>query len=132
MRDSGIVSEQPGTNLFKNSTEYRELNAGETLFSAGETGTEMFVVREGRVNILINGQVVESVGPTGIFGEMSLVSEDHIRSATAVAETDAQVVPVDRRRFMVLCERSPFFAIEVMRVMAHRIRTQSELLYPKA
>jgi CRP-like cAMP-binding protein len=48
---------------------------------------------------------------------------DHqTRSATAKAKTDARVVPVDQRRFLYLIQNTPFFAVEVMSVMARRIR----------
>lgn len=119
-----------GTNLFRHSTDFRPIAAGDTLFEAGAPGATMFVVKDGGIDLLIDGHVVDTVGPTGILGEMALVSEVHTRSATAVAKVDSEVVEVDQREFMFLIERSPFFAIEVMRVMARRIRQLDAIAYP--
>jgi CRP-like cAMP-binding protein len=51
---------------------------------------------------------------------------DHAaRSATAIAKTDCEVVPVDERRFLFLVQEHPLFAQHVMRVMANRLRRMS-------
>jgi CRP-like cAMP-binding protein len=101
------------------------------LFSAGEQGHQMFVVQSGELELTIEGEVVERLGPGGIFGEMALVDPEHVRAGTAVAVTDVTVVAIDERRFLYLCERSPFFPLEVMRAMAARLRrTTRELMKP--
>ena len=35
----------------------------------------------------------------------------------------AKLVPVDKRRFMFMIQQTPFFALQVMQLMAERIRT---------
>jgi CRP-like cAMP-binding protein len=44
------------------------------------------------------------------------------RSATAIAKTDCKVVPLDQRRFQFLVQETPFFALQVMTIMATRLR----------
>jgi CRP-like cAMP-binding protein len=44
------------------------------------------------------------------------------RSATAVAKTDCKLVSVNEERFQRLVKQTPHFAIQVMRVMAQRLR----------
>ena len=59
------------------------------------------VVEGARINLEVDAQtqaIVETVGPGGMFGEMSLVGPAP-RSASAVARSDATLVPVDSRRF---------------------------------
>jgi CRP/FNR family transcriptional regulator, cyclic AMP receptor protein len=94
---------------------------GEVIFRAGDAGDVMYAVREGQVSILIGEREVEIVGPKGLFGELALI-DDEPRSATAVAKTPCQVVPIDRSRFEHLVERWPGFALSVMKLMADRIR----------
>lgn len=118
-----------GTRLFEHATETQLLPAGAILFEAGDAGEIMYVVKAGELEIQFDGAPIERLGPNAIVGEMGLVSESHTRSATVKALTESEVVPIDRRMFMFLCERSPFFAIEVMRVMAARIRDLDERLY---
>jgi CRP-like cAMP-binding protein len=52
---------------------------------------------------------------------------DHgARSADAVAETLCKLVPVDQRRFQFLVSETPFFALQVMSIMAGRLRHANE------
>lgn len=44
------------------------------------------------------------------------------RSADAVAKTDVKLAPVDERRFLMLVQNHPYFALTVMRIMAERLR----------
>ena len=81
----------------------------------------MYAVVEGEVQIVLRGQVLETVGEGGIFGELALL-DYRPRSASAIAGTDCKVAVIDLKRFGVLTQQTPFFAVEVMRVMAERLR----------
>ncbi|GIK43625.1 MAG: hypothetical protein BroJett011_74580 [Chloroflexota bacterium] len=108
-------------NFFKNYQQFESIPAGHTIFQEGQPGDLMYVVKEGEVDIFIHGQHVETVGPGGVVGEMALI--DHTaRSATAIAKTDCQLVPLDENRFNIFVHQIPFFSIQVMRVMADRLR----------
>jgi len=61
------------------------------------------------------------VGEVGIFGELALV-DDQPRNASAIARTRCKVAVIDLRRFTVLVQPTPFFAIEVVQVRAARLR----------
>jgi len=100
---------------------------GETVCTEGEPAKEMFVVRSGKVAIKVHGSVVEEVGPGGMFGEMALI--DHSpRSATIVAVEETHLVPINERLFVVLVQDTPFFALDVMRVLVERIRLMNQRL----
>lgn len=83
----------------------------------------MYVVQEGKVEVLVGDRVIDRHGPGGVFGEMASI--DHSpRTATVRAATDCRVVPVNETKFMNHIHRTPFFAIQVMRVMNGRLRQQ--------
>jgi CRP-like cAMP-binding protein len=44
------------------------------------------------------------------------------RSADAVAKTDCTLAVVTQRRFTFLVQETPFFAVDIMRVLAERLR----------
>ncbi len=50
------------------------------------------------------------------------------RSATAIAATDVTLVPVGEKQFLFLAGRTPHFALNVMRVLAQRLRTTSSAI----
>jgi CRP/FNR family cyclic AMP-dependent transcriptional regulator len=106
---------------FSNPSHFRDYPAGSSIFTAGQPGDEMFIVQSGEVDIVIAGTVVETVGPDHFFGEMAVIDEAP-RSATAVARTNCQLLPLNQRRFTFLVDEMPFFAIKVMKVMADRLR----------
>ena len=113
-------------DMFRNQT-FRVFPAGETIFRQGEPRTSMFVVNEGEVEIRIGNKVVEVVGPSGIFGEMAMI-DGGPRTATAVAQSDCKLVPIDEKRFQFLVQQTPYFAIEVLRVLASRLRRVDQLI----
>jgi CRP/FNR family transcriptional regulator, cyclic AMP receptor protein len=115
----------PTIHLFQNSKDYESYPAGKTIFKEGDSGDYMYVVQEGEVEIRRNDKVYETVGAGGILGEMALIDKSS-RSATAIAKTDCKVVPVDEKKFTVLVQQTPYFALQVMQVMAFRIRRLTE------
>jgi CRP-like cAMP-binding protein len=108
-------------DMLRNDPNAKQVHAGDTIFNEGDFGDQAFVVVDGEVELLLHGHSLETGGSGGIFGEMALI--DHkTRSATARARTDVKVVPIDQTRFLYLLQNTPFFAVEVMYVMAERIR----------
>ncbi len=109
------------TRLFDHNTDGRAIPAGATIFREGDERDFLYAVQEGEVELFVRGQLVETVGPGGIFGEMALIERTH-RGATAVAKSDAKVVTVDEKRFLFLVQQTPNFALHVMRVLSDRLR----------
>ncbi len=103
----------------------RNFAKGRSIFKEGDLGDEFFVVVRGQVEIRSGERHFETLGPDGIFGEMALI-DDSPRSATAVALTDVTVAPIKENQFLFLVKNTPFFALNVMRVLAHRLRRQNK------
>jgi len=97
------------------------LDPGQVIFKAGDSGREMFIVRTGSVDLRIGETVLETVAQGGIFGELALVDAAP-RSATAIAGPDCTLVLLDAPAFNNLVRRVPNLALEVMKVMARRLR----------
>lgn len=101
--------------------------AGETIINKGSPAKEMFLVRKGRVAIKVGAETVEEVAEGGIFGEMALIDRSP-RSAGAMALQDCEIIPIDERLFIILVQDAPYFALDVMRVLAERIRRMNQRL----
>jgi CRP-like cAMP-binding protein len=99
--------------------------AGDVVFSEGDKGDVMYVVRSGEVDIVKNGKVMETLGPGGVFGEMALI-DGSPRVATVRAKTDCVLAPINEKSFLFLVHETPYFAVAVMRTLAHRLRRMDE------
>jgi CRP-like cAMP-binding protein len=103
-------------------TPVRSFRAGEVIFNEGDPARESYVIQKGQVEIRRNGRVLDTLPEKSIFGEMALI--DHApRAATAVAATDVVLVPVAEKQFLFLVSQTPYFALNVMRVLARRLRS---------
>ena len=124
--DDGMADSECGFHhLLGPGVPTRNFVKGKTIFKEGDLGDEFFVVVRGKVEIRSGDRHFETLGPDGIFGEMALI-DDNPRSATAVALTDVTVAPIKENQFLFLVQNAPFFALNVMRVLARRLRRQNK------
>ena len=121
------MSMAPGTKVFKHASTGTQYAAGVLLFSAGDVGDAMYVVQEGAVEIVVNGVIVETVGPEGMFGEMALLDQSP-RSTTARIATDSVLHRVEPAQFMMMVRQTPYFAMDLVRLLAFRLRQMNERL----
>jgi len=95
--------------------------AGNTIMTEGSAGALMYVVLRGRIAISVGGSLVESVGPGGAFGEMALVDRTP-RLASAVAESDCELLAINRNVFLELVKHSRRFAASLLGAVSERAR----------
>ncbi|PIE83696.1 MAG: cyclic nucleotide-binding protein [Candidatus Contendobacter odensis] len=117
-------------DLFKHFEDNQFFAAGQIIFREGETGEVFYLVAEGEVDISTGHHQLETVGPGGILGELALIDKKP-RSATVTARTDCLLTVIDREHFLALIQRTPLFALQVMRVMADRLRRTTDQLRSK-
>ena len=108
----------------------RVYDPGEVIFRTFDMGAEMYVVLEGKVELSIGPNVVETLGPGEPFGEMALIDQTP-RTATATAKTAARLAVISERRFLFLVQTTPEFSLQIMKVMADRLRKMNER-FPQA
>jgi CRP/FNR family transcriptional regulator, cyclic AMP receptor protein len=111
--------------LTGNNVETRFFKAGTTIFHQGDAASEMFVIKSGTVRIQLGNRTLSELPTDSIFGEMALIDNEP-RSATAVAITDVELVPVTEKQFLFMVGQTPYFALKVMRVLAQRLRATSK------
>ena len=76
--------------------ERRDLKEGETLVEQGAEGNELYLLLDGMLEVVVDGEPVAEVGPGALLGERALL-EGGRRTATLKARTPARVavVPAD-------------------------------------
>jgi CRP/FNR family cyclic AMP-dependent transcriptional regulator len=114
-------------SMFGLDSNPRVCQAGETIFREFDMGAEMYVVLEGNVELSIDGKVIEVLGPGEPFGEMSLIDQAP-RVATAVAKSRCKLAVIPENRFLFMVAQQPSFALQIMKVMADRLRRMNARL----
>jgi len=115
------------TLMAKAGTEPRSFRNGDTIFREGDMADCLYVIQQGDVEIRLGNRVLGTLNPGGIFGEMALI-DGAPRSATAVAASDVIVVPVTEKQFLFMVSHTPYFALNVMRILADRLRHMNQAL----
>jgi CRP/FNR family transcriptional regulator, cyclic AMP receptor protein len=103
------------------------LKPGETIFKEGEPAKELYIIQSGKVEIQVGNRLLDTLEANDIFGEMALI-DGAPRSATATAKTDVALVPMSRKEFLSLVTKAPTFALDVMGMLARRLRTANRAI----
>ena len=108
-------------HLFRNAPEVIPVAAGEYIFRKGEAAKLMYLIIEGEVDLMLDDTLIETAKEGTFIGEMALIDEEP-RSASARARSDCRVFPIDEARFQLLVKETPFFALQMMKTLARRLR----------
>jgi CRP-like cAMP-binding protein len=117
-------------NEAKNESDLLRIEAGKVVFREGDPGDAVYVVLDGKVELRVSGRLVETVGPGGILGEMALI-EHAPRVATATAKVASDLLPISEARFMSMIQKTPHFALQIMKVIASRLRRMNVRMMTK-
>ncbi|MFC1996123.1 cyclic nucleotide-binding domain-containing protein [Chloroflexota bacterium] len=102
---------------------------GEIIIQQGEVGNCMYVIQEGKVEVLIvqDDQEVQLAirGEGEYVGEMAIFERD-VRSATVRALGSVRMLTIDKKNFLRRISQDPSLAFRVVESMSRRIRELSE------
>lgn len=106
-------------------------SAGNQILAPGDMTRKMYIIKSGRVAIIIGGTTVAELSDGEIFGEMGIV-DPRPHTASIVAITDVNLYGINEQQFLQLVSTTPTFAIRVMRVLARRTRAMNSRLHAAA
>ena len=108
------------------------LGAGEELFAEGDPGDKAYIIRKGKLEILISSggrEVLVAVRHVGeVIGEFALL-DDAPRSATVRAHVDSSLFAIEKEHFDALIDQSPSALKSMLRTTLSRLKDQSDALY---
>jgi CRP/FNR family cyclic AMP-dependent transcriptional regulator len=113
-----------------------EFDVGDVIFEEGSTGRELFVVLDGKIDIVkitsAGKTVIVTLGKGEFFGEMAVI-DGSSRSATAVAATpNTRVMRINHARFVYLVSQQPAFALMIMDALSRRLRASNAVTFRAA
>jgi CRP-like cAMP-binding protein len=114
--------------IFQKQPNPQEFSAGATIFEEGQPASFMYGIIAGKVEILVNSKVVETIEAGEVFGTSALVGIKN-RTYTAIAKTDCKLAFLDEQGFLFAVQETPMFAIQVMKSYSERLsRLQHDIV----
>jgi CRP/FNR family transcriptional regulator, cyclic AMP receptor protein len=101
-------------NLIQSITHIRNYQAGEAVFKQGEVGVGMYIISKGSVDIIYDDNRITTLWEGDFFGELALVEERGVRTATAVAKEDTQVIGFFKPDLISLMNQTPETGVKIL------------------
>jgi CRP/FNR family cyclic AMP-dependent transcriptional regulator len=95
----------------------RRLRAGTVLFKKGDLGDRLYLLAEGRIELV---EIAGSIAPGQIFGELAFFSPDRRRNLTARCAEDSIVLSIDEGTVKQLYYQNPAFGFKMVELVAAR------------
>jgi di/tricarboxylate transporter/CRP-like cAMP-binding protein len=108
--------------------ETRALGAGEVIFRQGDPPDGLYLISRGTVSVSAAGDAVEpevtlsKLRRGDALGEIALLT-GAVRSATARADEEGELLRLDQKRFRELIERDPTVALAISAGLIRRLRS---------
>jgi CRP-like cAMP-binding protein len=119
------LPEDVAENLAKKIKPHK-IEKDEALMKKGDKGDSVFIIRTGRVKVVISDEgggevVLNHLGPSEFVGELSLIDQKP-RSATVVALSPVDALELKRKDFLELLEKYPILSLYVIINISSRMR----------
>ena len=123
-----ITPHIPKFEEFLNHCNRRRYPAKSTLIHAGDACDTLYYIIKGSVSVLIEDDdgreiIVAYLNTGDFFGELGLLDSDR-RSATVTAETDCEVIVIERDRFLQFGDANPIAGLSVTRRIASNLASR--------
>ena len=110
-----------------------KLGPGEVVVKEGDAADKLFVLVSGEVQVVKNyldhgAQTMDVLQPGKFFGEMALVGEEEVRSATVVTSEVSHFVTLERASFRNILIDNPDIAIIMLEEVFRRLRQANDLI----
>lgn len=103
-----------------------KVNKRQLVFSESQRGKNLYVVLNGKIKIFITSPTGQRktftyLGKGDFFGEMALLDQK-VRSASAIAVEDTELMTISSSTFKSLLVKYPKITIEILKTLSQRLR----------
>jgi len=134
----GLTEEE--ITVYRPATRQITYKAGEAIMTEGETGETLEILINGEVTIskkltLLGEEESDTKDKTFItlnasykpfFGEMAMLMDDSIRTASVIASSDCEMVIMEKAPFQETNMKHPAIGLKVMENIAKKLATNLE------
>ncbi|MBT4760126.1 MAG: cyclic nucleotide-binding domain-containing protein [Bdellovibrionaceae bacterium] len=110
--------------FLKDIVHIRKFNIAENIFKQGEMGVALYILAKGNVDIFVEDIdlitkeskeiFVTRLKQGDFFGEIALAEKDNVRTATAKASTEVQLIGLSKPDLLEITERSPSMGVKIL------------------
>lgn len=97
------------------------LKNGDTIFSKGEAGNCMYIIKKGKVRIHDGSYTLAILSESEVFGELSLLDAE-TRSASATSDEDSFLLKLDQAPFYKILAKDQEVLKGILKMLCRRIR----------
>jgi CRP-like cAMP-binding protein len=94
---------------------------GQVIFNQGDKGKSAFVVIQGSLVVNQDGQNISVLGQGGLLGEIALLANQGVRSASVVAQKETLMLEINQAEFYKLLSQNIFLAKYLQEIAMHRL-----------
>ncbi|BAZ43359.1 putative transcriptional regulator [Chondrocystis sp. NIES-4102] len=114
--------------------EQKQVLAGETIYTEGSWGWHLYIIADGKIQILKNldgkQQEIKQLTKGAYFGEIALFDEAP-RWDSAIAFEDSILLCLEKKRFISLISQRPQIILEICRFLSKRLRETEKYMSAK-
>jgi len=128
LKTTELLAHVPESALREISTDIKEVNveAGDFIFRDGDEGDAVYFIFQGTLRIEKDGIRLVSLHPPECVGEFALIDEGP-RSASAIAETDAQLLKWGREDFLRSLSQNHEITQGILKNLTRKLRNDISL-----
>ncbi|NQV14263.1 cyclic nucleotide-binding domain-containing protein [bacterium] len=126
--------------VYRPATHQVSYKKDESIMTEGGTGETLVILIKGQVTIskkltLLGDEASDAKDKTFItltdeyrpfFGEMAMLMDDSIRTASVTASSDCEMVIMEKEAFQTACAKHPAIGLQVMENIASKLATNLE------
>ena len=108
-----------------------ELSAGKTIFKEGDSSSDMYILTDGAVKVMLLGVEIARIFPINTVGEMGIFT-DEVRSATVVTLTKCSLLKISKVELYNLFNYDHDLYIQfqksILQDMSKKMRANNEVI----
>lgn len=114
LKDVPIFAELSGKarRLAAEHCDVLEVDAGKTVIEQGGLAHEFYVIIDGQVDVLVDGEKAATLGAGDIMGEIGVL-DTHKRTATVVTTAPTRLIMMDGRALRAIADTDEDVADEI-------------------
>ena len=129
LKSVNLFQNIPGNILSKIAQIASEIHLEEKdiIFKEGDSGSSLFVIISGKVDVIKNNQIIANLEQGNCIGEMSLLDQDP-RSADAISNGESTLLKIDQDGFFELMASNSEIIKQIMKMLTRRLRQTNKKL----